>query len=121
METNSVPVNILQNINIMKLRVSIKYNSNLRIHFNYAFTRINTTIGGLSSKFDVFLTGWSLFDSVHGVDCYAPTCCQSATFVRPRFAFYCPLFFCEKIIINNVAFRDRRDVYAARLVDLRYQ
>ena len=31
----------------------------------------------------------------HGVNFYAPTCCQSATF-GPLFAFYCPLFFYEK-------------------------
>ena len=55
---------------------------------------IYTTIGGLSSKFDEFLAGRSQFDSDHGVDFYVPTCCQSATFVRPLFAFYCPLFYC---------------------------
>ena len=55
----------------------------------------------LSSKFDEFLAGRSQFDGDHGVDFSAPTCCQSATFVRPLFEFYCPLFFYEKIIINN--------------------
>ena len=44
--------------------------------------------------------------------------CQSATFERPLFAFYCPLFFTEKRI-NNVEFRHRLHVYAALLMDLR--
>ena len=70
----------------------------------------------LSSEFDEFLAGRSQFDSDHVVDFYAPTCCQSATFGQ-LFAFYCPLFFTEKII-NNVAFHPRRNVYAARLMDL---
>ena len=56
---------------------------------------IYTTIGELSSKFDEFLAVRSQFDSDHGVDFFAPTCCQSATFVRTLFAFYCP-FFSEK-------------------------
>ena len=54
---------------------------------------IYTTIGELSSKVDEFLAARSQFDSDHGVDLYAPTC---ATFVRPLFAFYCPLLFTEK-------------------------
>ena len=57
---------------------------------------IYTTIGELSSKVDEFLAARSPFDSDHGVDFFAPTCCQSATFVRPLFAFYCPLFFTRK-------------------------
>ena len=81
----------------------------------YSIRVIYTTIGELSSKFDEFLAARSQFDSDHGVDCYAPTCCQSATFVRPLFAFYCPLFFTGK----KVPFRHRHDVYAARLMDLR--
>ena len=64
---------------------------------------IYTTVGGLSSKCDKFLAGRSQFDSDHGVDFFAPTCCQSATFVRPLFAFYCPLFFYEKNNNNNAA------------------
>ena len=52
-----------------------------------------TTIGGLSSKFEVFLAGRSQFDSDHGADFSAPTCCQSATFVRPLFGVFCRLFF----------------------------
>ena len=40
-----------------------------------------TTIRGLFSKFDEFLAVRSQFDSDHGVDFYAPTCCQSATFI----------------------------------------
>ena len=51
------------------------------------------------------------------IDLYAPTSCQSATFVRPRFAF-CPLFFTKKII-NNAVFRHRRYIYASRLMGLR--
>ena len=35
---------------------------------------------------------------------------------QPVFAFYCPLFF---TLTKNVAFRHRRNVYAARLIDLR--
>ena len=45
----------------------------------------------LSSKFDEFLALRSQFDSDHGFDFYATTCCQSATFVRPRFELYCAL------------------------------
>ena len=56
---------------------------------------IYTTIGGLSSKCEEFLAGQSQFDCDHGVEFSAPTCCQSATFVRPLFALYCPLFFTE--------------------------
>ena len=41
----------------------------------------------LSSKFDEFLPGRSQFDSDHRVDFSTPTSCQSATFVRPLFAF----------------------------------
>ena len=58
--------------------------------------QIYTTVGGLSSKFDEFLAVRSQFDSDHGVDFYAPTCCQSATFARPLFAFNCPLYFTRK-------------------------
>ena len=57
---------------------------------------IYTAKGGLSSKCEEFLAMWSQFDSDHGVDFSAPTCCQCATFVRPLFAFYCPLFFTNK-------------------------
>ena len=56
----------------------------------------------MSSKFDEFLAVQSQFDSDHGVDFSPLACCQSATFVRPLFAFYRPLFFSEKN--NNVAF-----------------
>ena len=75
-------------------------------------------IGELSSKFEEFLAVRSQFDSDHGIDFYAPTCCQSVTFVRLLFAFYCPLFFTKKII-NYVVFFHRHHVYAARLMDLR--
>ena len=57
---------------------------------------IYTTIGELSSKCEEFLAVRSQFDSDHGVDFSAPTCCQSATFVQPLFAFYCLLFFYGK-------------------------
>ena len=56
----------------------------------YIYTNI---IGELSSTFEVCLAARAQFDSDHGVDFPPPTCCQSATFVRPLFAFYCPLFF----------------------------
>ena len=62
---------------------------------------IYTTIGELSSKIDKFLAIRSQFDSDHGVDFSASTCCQSSTFVRPLFAFYCPLFFTKKTKTNN--------------------
>ena len=39
--------------------------------------------------------------------------------MRPLFAFYCPLFFTIKKKEKKVPFRHRRDVYAARLMDLR--
>ena len=65
-------------------------------------------------KIDEFLAARSQFDSDHGVDFYAPTCCQSATFVRPLFAFYCPVFFTGKKMWH-FATDHRRDVYAARL------
>ena len=58
-----------------------------------------STIGELSSKCDEFLALRSQFDSDYGVHFSAPTCCQSATLVRPLFTFYCPLFFMKKIII----------------------
>ena len=54
---------------------------------------IDTTIGGLSSKFEEFLAARSQFDSDHGIVFSTPTCCLSAIFVRPLFVFYCPLFF----------------------------
>ena len=47
-------------------------------------------------KFCEFLAARSKFDNDHGVDFAVPTRCQSATFVRPLFAFYCPLYFYEK-------------------------
>ena len=59
------------------------------IFYSILFYSIYTTIGELSSKFEDFLAVRSQFDSGHGVDFSAPTCCQSATFVRP-------LFFTEK-------------------------
>ena len=68
----------------------------------------------LSSKFDRFLAAPSQFDTNHGVDLYAPTCCLSATFVRPLLAFVlCSL---RQKIINNFAFRHRCDFYAAVFV-----
>ena len=41
----------------------------------------------LSAKFDQFLAARSQFDSDHRVDFSTHTSCQSATFVRPLFAF----------------------------------
>ena len=78
---------------------------------------IYTTIGEQSSKFEEFLANLfhSQFDSDHGVDFSAPTCYLSAIFVRPLCVFYCPLFFTKN---NNAAFCHRRDVYAARLMDV---
>ena len=67
------------------------------------FTHIYTTKGELYSSCGEFLADWSQFDSDHGVDFSAPICCQSATFVRPLFAFYGPLFFTKKKNNNNPA------------------
>ena len=64
---------------------------------NVLIAIIYTTIGELSSTCEEFLTGRSQYDSDHGVNFSAPTCCQSATFVQPLFAFYCPLFFTKNI------------------------
>ena len=61
----------------------------------------------LSSKFDRFLAVRSQFDTVYGVDFYAPTFCLSATFVRPLFAFV--LCFLRQKILNNFAFCHRCD------------
>ena len=66
-------------------------------------SNIYTTKGELSSKCEEFLAEWSQFDSDHGVNFSAPTCCQSATFVQPLFAFHCPLFFYEEKNNNNAA------------------
>ena len=54
---------------------------------------IYTTKGEMSSICEEFL---SQFHRDHGFDFSAPTCCQSATFVRLLFAFNCPLFFTKK-------------------------
>ena len=78
---------------------------------------IYTTIGELSSKFEEFLAVLSQFDSDHGIDFSVPTWCLSVIFVRPFLCFIVLCFLREKII-NNAAFRHRRDVYAARLMDL---
>ena len=59
-------------------------------------TTMRSTATSCPKNVDGFLSARSQFDSAHGVDVYAPTCCQSATF-GPLFAFYCPLFFYEKI------------------------
>ena len=64
---------------------------------------IYTTIEELSSNLDEFLAERPQFDSDHCVDFSAPTCCQSANFVRPLFAFYCPLVFTEKKITRHFA------------------
>ena len=54
------------------------------VHLYYYRRRVRKK---LSSKFDEFLAARSQFDNDHRVDFYAPTCCLSATFVRPLFAF----------------------------------
>ena len=48
---------------------------------NYCMYYLYYYIGELSSKFEEFLALRSQFDSDHGVDFSAPTCCESATFV----------------------------------------
>ena len=70
----------------------------------------------LSSKFEEFLAVRSQFDSDHGVDFSAPTCCQSSTFVRPLFCVLLSVVFYGK---KNAEFHHRRDVNAARLMGLR--
>ena len=62
---------------------------------------IYTTIGELSSQFDEFLAERSQFDSDHGVDFYAPTFCQSATFVLLLFIVLC--FLREKIMRHYIS------------------
>ena len=57
---------------------------------------IYTTKGAPSSTFDEFLAARSQFDADHGVNFSAPTSYQSATFMRPLFAFCCTLFFTRK-------------------------
>ena len=57
---------------------------------------LDNYLGGPSSKVDEFLAALSQFDIVHGVDFSTPTSCQSATLVRPIFAFYCTLVFTRK-------------------------
>ena len=77
---------------------------------------IDTTTGELSSKFDEFLPGGrnstvimtSIFLCLHLAN-PRPLC--------DRFLRFIVLCFLRKK--NNVAFRHRRNVYAARLMDLR--
>ena len=73
--------------------IVILWSNNKIIVFLKSQSIIYTTIGEPSSKIDEFLAVWSQFDSDHGVDFSTPTSCQSATFVRLLFAFYCTLFF----------------------------
>ena len=56
----------------------------LAIHLYYYSSPVRKN---LSSKFDENLPERSQFDSDHRVHFSAPTSCQSATFVRPLFAF----------------------------------
>ena len=67
-----------------------------------------SVLKNLSSKFDAFLTVLSQFDSDHGVDFYAHTCCDLWTAFCVLLSF---VFYGGKL--NNVAFRPRRVVYAA--------
>ena len=64
--------------------------------------RIYTTIGGLSTKVNTFLAVRPQFDSDHGVNFNAPTCCDLCA---TAFCVLMSLVFYEKIIINNVPFR----------------
>ena len=65
--------------------------TSILLPFNLYYMYYNY-IGELSSRFDEFLAARLQFNSDHGVDFSAPTFRQSATFVRPLFAFYCTLF-----------------------------
>ena len=68
-----------------------KHNMTYRLILLYLYYYRRAVLKKLSTKFDEFLAERPQFDSDHGVDFYAPTCCQAATF-GPLFAFYCPLF-----------------------------
>ena len=87
---------------ILPLCVILSQPSNHHLYYYRSAVLTN-----LSSKFDRFLAVRSKFDTVHSVDFYAPTCCLSATFVRPLFAFV--LCFLRQKILNNFAFRHRCD------------
>ena len=87
------------------------YSSAVRTNLSSQMCPHKSVLTNLSSKCDIFLAARPQFDSDHGVDFYAHTCCQSTTF-GPLFALYCPLFF-TILFFNNVAFRPRRVVSAA--------
>ena len=65
---------------------------NRQLNLSFSFVSQNiiyTTIGEPYSKFEVFQAVRPQFDRDHGVDFSTHIYCQSATFVRPLFAFYC--------------------------------
>ena len=80
-------------------------NAQSRATFPYLYYYRRAVLKKLLSKFEGFLPVLSQFDRDHGVDFYAPTCCQSAT-VGPLFAFYCPLFFTRIVLIMSHFARD---------------
>ena len=63
---------------------------------NPQISSVYTTKGEMSSICEEFLAVMSKFDSDHGVDFSAPTCCQSTTFVQPLFAFIVRCFLRKK-------------------------
>ena len=72
----------------------MKYkNSSHPSDYSRPISSINHNLGEPSSNFEKFLAARSQFDSDHGVDFSALTCCLSAISVRPFFLFYFPLFF----------------------------
>ena len=63
------------------------------MHLYYYRRRVRKN---LSAKFDNFLAERSQFDSGHRVDFSTPTSSQTATFVRPLFAFVLCFFTTKK-------------------------
>ena len=66
--------------------LAVQLMSTISIHLNLYYYS-SPVRKNLSSKCDAFLPARSQFDSDHRVNCYTPTYCQSATFVRPLSAF----------------------------------
>ena len=84
----------------------------VHVNYNYIYTTIGElsakicphkyVLTNLSSKCDKFLAERSQFDSDHGVNFYAPTCCQPVSLDR-FLHFNCPFFYIKKIIMSHSA------------------
>ena len=70
---------------------------------SYLYYYRRAVLTNLSATFDENLPGRSQFNSDHHVNFSTPTSCQSATFVRPPFAFV--LCFLRHKIIKNPQMR----------------